>query len=74
MQAQSLGGEIVCKNEKPTFRSALSSVSADTHTKVVYERVDKHFKVTNWDHFKEWNLFKVGSVTLFKEIYNKWEI
>lgn len=47
VQAQSLGGEIVCKNEKPTFRSALSSVSADTHTKVVYERVDKHFKVTN---------------------------
>ena len=46
-QARSLGREIVCKNEKPTFSSAWSSGSADIHTKVVYERVDKHFKVTN---------------------------
>ena len=42
--AQSLGGEIVRKKEKPTLRSAWSSTFADTHTKVVYKRVDKHLK------------------------------
>ena len=48
--AQSLGGEIVRKKEKPTLRSAWSSTFADTHTKVVYKRVDKHLKVTNVDY------------------------
>lgn len=32
--AQSLGGEIVRKKEKPTLRSAWSSTFADNHTKL----------------------------------------
>lgn len=50
--AQSLGGEIVRKKEKPTLRSAWSSTFADnhTHTKVAYKRTDKRLKVIDLDY------------------------
>lgn len=46
--AQSLGGEIVRKKEKPTLRSAWSA--NDVHTKFVYKRTDKRLNVPDVDY------------------------
>lgn len=52
-QAQSLGGEIVRRKEKPTLRSAWSS--NDVHTKTVYKRTDKRLNMANinYDTYSE---------------------
>lgn len=46
--AQSLGGEIVRKKEKPTLRSAWTS--SDVHIKTVYKRTDKRLNMANIDY------------------------